>query len=192
MRRKLTGKGWPWFQLALYLWIQASVWWTFATSTHRSALGLGPTIALAVASFAILLIPVMRAGQGWPTGTLIVLVMGALSYLIELFANLYWNSGTRANWGAPLSHIDAVYIALGTLTTAGSGRLSPATDAVRRLVTLQLCVEVLLVPIVVGIVVYGVTERIRGRVARLATQGGEDEAQAKPSRPPRQRRPRKR
>lgn len=60
--------------------------------------------------------------------TVFGLVLG-LAYmfasLLYTFSVLYWGYGSASNFSIPLSHLDAIYFAIGTLTTAGTGNILP-------------------------------------------------------------------
>jgi hypothetical protein len=58
---------------------------------------------------------------------------------------LYWAIGTRPNFGSELSRVDAVYFALGTLTTAGTGTIAPTSGLARGLVSGQMIVDLVFV-----------------------------------------------
>ena len=81
-----------------------------------------------------------------------VLVVYVFSQLLQAFAWLYWNYGTRSNFNRPLSHLDSLYFALGTLTTAGTGNLSATSDTARAIQTAQMFADLGLVLFALAIV----------------------------------------
>jgi hypothetical protein len=73
------------------------------------------------------------------------LVANAFLLITVEFATLYWVIGTRPNFNPELSRWDAIYFALGTLTTADTGTIAPISDLARALVSGQMVVDLLFV-----------------------------------------------
>jgi voltage-gated potassium channel len=73
--------------------------------------------------------------------------------IVESFADLYWIMGTTANFSVELSRWGAIYFALGTLTTAGTGTIAPTSDFARALVSGQMLLDLGFVTYVLGIAV---------------------------------------
>jgi hypothetical protein len=69
------------------------------------------------------------------------------------FATLYWSIGTTANFNVELSRIDAIYFALGTLTTAGTGTIAPTSDLARAIVGGQMILDLVFVAYVLTVTV---------------------------------------
>jgi hypothetical protein len=69
------------------------------------------------------------------------------------FSDLYWNVGGGHNFTSPLSHLDSLYFSLGTLTTAGTGNIAAASEAARRIQTIQMLLDLSLVVFAISIVV---------------------------------------
>lgn len=84
-----------------------------------------------------------------PVVTGIVLAYG-FAILLETFTLAYWYNGTSKNFGIPLSHFDAFYFALGTLTT-GTGNVSAMTEASRRIQTTQMVVDLVFIGFIVAL-----------------------------------------
>lgn len=84
-----------------------------------------------------------------------VTAVGVYTFLLITvqFATLYWTIGTTANFNVELSRIDAIYFALGTLTTAGTGTIAPTSDLARALVSGQMVLDLVFVAGAVTIVV---------------------------------------
>jgi Ion channel len=74
-----------------------------------------------------------------------------LSLLLQLFSYMYWAYGTTRNFSIRLSHLDSFYFALGTLTTAGTGNISAISETARRLQTLQMGLDLVLIGFVVAL-----------------------------------------
>lgn len=66
------------------------------------------------------------------------------------FALIYANLGTTHNWSHRLGRVDALYIALGTFTTAGTGSLTATSNLTRGLLSLQMGTGVLIAAFVIG------------------------------------------
>jgi len=79
------------------------------------------------------------------------------SVLVYTFATLYYEWGLRINWGRSLSHVDALFIALGTLTTAGTGELHASSELARCLVLIRMVVDILMFT--------GIMAVVTGRIA---------------------------
>jgi hypothetical protein len=92
----------------------------------------------------------------------------AFSVLIALFSTLYWDYGTASNFSTTLSRLDAIYFAVGTLTTAGTGDLVARSDTARVIQTVQMILGLLLVVFAVSIVLTALTSRSTERGTRLA------------------------
>jgi hypothetical protein len=84
-----------------------------------------------------------------PVVTGIVLAYGFV-ILLETFTLAYWLNGTSRNFGIPLSHFDAFYFALGTLTT-GTGNVSAMTEASRRIQTTQMVIDLVFIGFIVAL-----------------------------------------
>jgi hypothetical protein len=107
-------------------------------------------IPLAINVFVLTVLTALFAGWAakrsnrdyWP---IIALVVYAFLLIVENFADLYWIMGTRANFGVELSRWDAIYFALGTLTTAGTGTIAPTSDLARAIVSGQMILDLVFV-----------------------------------------------
>jgi hypothetical protein len=98
-----------------------------------------------------------------------LLVVFVFSLLLQFFAYIYWTFGTTRNFSIRLSHLDAFYFALGTLTTAGTGTISAVSETARGLQTLQMGLDLALVGFVVALVLArysGLLTRPQGGNAR--------------------------
>lgn len=60
--------------------------------------------------------------------------------------------GSTSNFSIYLSRLDAVYFAVGTLTTAGTGNISATSDLARGLQTIQMALDLVLVVFAVGLI----------------------------------------
>ncbi|MDP9294013.1 MAG: hypothetical protein M3O90_06255 [Actinomycetota bacterium] len=58
------------------------------------------------------------------------------------FHSIYLTHGSEEEWGIHLSRVDALLVAIGTLTTAGTNGVTPRSEVVRELITLQMTVDI--------------------------------------------------
>lgn len=79
--------------------------------------------------------------------------------IVVAFAMLYYDSGSAENFGHPLSRLDAIYVAIGTLTTAGSGNLEATSELARGLLTGQMILDLAFVGVAVTLLVTRIAER---------------------------------
>jgi hypothetical protein len=64
---------------------------------------------------------------------------------------VYWHIGTAKNFGQSLTHLDATYFTVGTLTTTGTGTISPQSQSARLLVTVQYAVDLVFLAVVLSV-----------------------------------------
>lgn len=83
--------------------------------------------------------------------------------LVGNFSILYWNYGTPVNFTADLTRLDAVYFAVGTLTTAGTGDISAVSQLARGLQGLQLALDIVFVVFAVALAVAEISARVQRR-----------------------------
>jgi hypothetical protein len=88
----------------------------------------------------------------------------AASVLLWVFASLYLALGSRrSNFGHVLTHVDCLYLALGTLTTSGTGGLSPNSQAARIVVSSQYGADVLFIVVAVGLAIATLATRVANK-----------------------------
>lgn len=103
-------------------------WVEFFTGTKRGfSNGIPATVGLAIIVNVMLLVFLIRTTiqRTAGPGGLAILTAYVLLVLTYCFTALYWHDGTKSNFSQPLSHIDALYVTIGTLSTVGSGTISP-------------------------------------------------------------------
>jgi Ion channel len=83
----------------------------------------------------------------------VISLINILVLTVLLFGYLYWDFGTRANFNTTLSHVDAIYFALGTLTTAGTGSIEATSETARTIQGAQMAIDVALVLFAAGLIV---------------------------------------
>ena len=123
---------------------------------HHPGAG-GPSVGL-IANYAasnvaaaswVLWMLLRRHGAGW-------LVFAAVNYLLLFvadFSTYCLVHGTPNNWGMRLSHIDALLVTLGTLTTAGTSGLTAHSELARRVLVVEMAVQLTVVGALLGLVV---------------------------------------
>jgi hypothetical protein len=88
------------------------------------------------------------------------------SVLLWVFASRYLALGSnRSNFGHVLTHVDCLYLALGTLTTSGTGRLAPNSQAARVLVSAQYGADVIFIVVAVGLAIATLATRFASKAA---------------------------
>lgn len=73
-------------------------------------------------------------------------------FLSLTFSLLYWGCGTTENFSASLSRLDAVYFAVGTLSTAGTGNLVATSELAREIQLIQMSIDTVLLVFAVALV----------------------------------------
>lgn len=114
----------------------------------------GWTTVLNVVSVAVLVaytVIIATRSRTVPLLFLALRVLGTSLWLVLLFTIVYWNIGTAKNFGQSLTHLDATYFTVGTLTTAGTGTISPRSQSARLLVTVQYAVDLVFLAVVLSV-----------------------------------------
>jgi hypothetical protein len=65
----------------------------------------------------------------------------------------------HADGGTPLSRIDALFLTIGTLTTAGTGGIAAHTERARGMLTIQMTVDIVSVTLITGLVIARLSTR---------------------------------
>lgn len=135
----------------------------FVTSEERGGVGLlVPVMTVIAAVFqGALLVRYVRLSM--PVWSMMLQATNMLFVVILGFANLYYRAGDKVNWTEPLSRLDAVYVALGTFSTAGTGSVAPTSETARALVTAQMGAD-----IVVGVIALSL---VAARLAEARRRG---------------------
>jgi voltage-gated potassium channel len=76
-----------------------------------------------------------------------------LVVFVGVFSAIYWSYGTARNFGMPLTHLDAVYFTIGTLSTAGTGNIVATSELARALQSLQMLLDLGFLLIAVTLVI---------------------------------------
>lgn len=79
------------------------------------------------------------------------------STLLVNFTAMYWSLGGKAGHGfnERLTHLDALYYAVGTLTTAGTGSITALSTRARTYATVQMGLDFVLVAITLAVILGG-------------------------------------
>jgi hypothetical protein len=145
---------------ALYLALQVVAWYGFFSQSER--VGAGPT--LIVVYVVVVLIGIVSlvalSRRSFSVARLTLSLANVILLTIGAFATLYWQSGTKSNFTVALTHLDAVYFALGTLSTAGTGSVSATSQTARLIVSAQMALDLVLLLFAAGIVVARWQERL--------------------------------
>lgn len=91
-------------------------------------------------------------------------VIGALGVVLLVFANPNFIYGSEVNFTPALSRGEAVYVAVGVVSTAGFGPIVPHSDAGRLLLTLEMVTDKLLIVVAGGIYMTLVQKRYADRI----------------------------
>ena len=132
--------------------IQVGEWANLLEKRERSAFptyGIIVEAGIAIA-FMICAVQIYRL-RFRPLQNAFFLALAFSSYLL-LFTAIYWTYGTRKNFSISLSHFDAFYVALGNLTTAGTGNISAISEQARAIQALQMILDFALIAIVFSLI----------------------------------------
>jgi hypothetical protein len=147
----IVGQAKDW-QAGFLTFASAALAWGFyiLASPRRAGVGLTVVGSLWIAANAVEL---TRYARRAPRVLPALLVLAWLfSSLIAVFSYLYWSNGGGANFtcgGASpicsLTKSEAVYVAIGTLSTAGTGTIAPVSGTARAVQTVQMMLDLSLV-----------------------------------------------
>lgn len=94
--------------------------------------------------------------------------VNAVVLLVGNFSIWYVSYGTVANWYPKLTRLDGLALTIGTLTTAGAPGVAAHSELARRLITVQLLVDIL-----AAIVLFGLLAgRLASRAGATAQESG--------------------
>lgn len=131
--------------------IIAVMWWAF--SATRVRVPSSPVYVIWYVATAVALIICVVGFRDRPLYTLAIAVLLGFIVLTDLFSVLYWQYGSQVNFNIPLSHLDAVYFTLGTLSTAGTGNIVAISETSRAIQSLQMGVDFGFILLATGILV---------------------------------------
>ena len=129
------------------------LWYGFFAETRRQApAGLVAFYIVFVGASIAVFIWMLARREGSSSVRLTLLVNNA-SLLLAVFSFVYWTHGTTVNFSQNLSHLDALYFAMGTFSTAGTGSVSAKSEWARGIQTLQMGFDVAFVAFGVALLV---------------------------------------
>jgi len=82
-----------------------------------------------------------------------------LFVLVATYSSVYYNTADGRNWSVHLSHVDALLLSMGTLTTAGTGDITPRSELARGLLSIQMAIDLGVVTIMVAVVLNRLANR---------------------------------
>lgn len=133
---------------------QIVIWSIFLLPFHRHPFGAVGTAFQGVSALipiaGIILVVIDKRSSKL---LIAVILLIALSTLIQDFSYLYWSDGSTANFNISLTRLDALYFALGTLTTAGTGSINAMSDTARAVQSLQMTLDLILIVFAIGLVI---------------------------------------
>jgi hypothetical protein len=141
---------------------QAFAWSNFLAYNRHTGFPFNPPgiiVTIFVASYATYF--AIRIAQNARRFTWVVgaVLLNAFLLLIVDFAGFYWRFGTTPNFNVTLSRLDSLYFTLGTLTTAGTGSITPQSQVARGLVSVQMVLDLILIAVALAIAVARLSER---------------------------------
>jgi Ion channel len=139
------------FLTGVAVFVPCFFWFVFLVGKrHNVPVGFGVYLAV---SLAILILLVVSAARTGSFNLVIVDLIALVALFLWAFSYFYWNYGTKANLSAPLTRLDAVYFALGTLSAAGTGNISAISEKSRAIQTAQMGLGFALVVFAIAAVV---------------------------------------
>lgn len=141
---------------------QGALWFNFFFFSRGTFTGPYVIIPSAIAIIGITYVFISLTRFVSMPETALMLLFGFAS-LVGNFSILYWNYGTPVNFTADLTRLDAVYFAVGTLTTAGTGDISAVSQLARGLQGLQLALDIVFVVFAVALAVAEISARVQRR-----------------------------
>lgn len=119
---------------------------------------IGLYIAVALSAFLIST-TIWLAVTNAPAGAIAINGLATISNVLALFTGVYYNIGGQGDFNHTLSHLDAVYVALGTATTAGTGDLVAKSQTARLVQTCQMGTDFALLGIALTIAVTAIMSK---------------------------------
>jgi hypothetical protein len=120
---------------------------------------IGVGVFVVSAGLGVLACIAVARTPGVAAGWVAALAAWFTLFVVFAFAMEYYTLGTKAHWSKALTHVDALYVAVGTLTTAGTGNINAEGDKARLLLTGQMLADILVVTVLGAIVVHRFTRK---------------------------------
>ena len=143
-----------WVLAAYFTLGQVYVWQQYLTITPGHTRTPAEVVIPAVAEIVTALVIASYVILRYRSIVWVVLAtLNAIVLLVVDFSIWYVSIGTTANWAPRLTRFDGLAVTLGTLTTAGAPGIIPHSELARRIVTVQLVVDIGAVIVLFGLFV---------------------------------------
>lgn len=135
------------------------IYWIYFFFSDRS-LYRGPfavVSAIVIPALAIVMLITAR-------NTIAAIAMSLLYTLLStvfVFATLYWGYGSSSNFSVPLTRLDSIYFAVGTLSTAGTGNIAAISELSRELQLAQMILDFMLVVFAIALITPRLVEHFK-------------------------------
>jgi hypothetical protein len=129
------------------------MWISYMLNDNRSGLPLPLIILWYFFLIAAVGLPIQSVMNKDSLSSIALTLIFSVVYFLAFFSALYWSYGTSSNFNVPLTHFDALYFALGTLSTAGTGTINATSELARGLQAAQMTLDLALVVFALGLVV---------------------------------------
>jgi hypothetical protein len=146
------------------------LWTSFLVENRKYVANLyliGTAVLALVMAARVVASIIKDGGKNW---VLAAVLANAFLLVWCDFAIIYWNIGTAKNFGTPLTHLDAIYFSLGTLTTAGTGRILAKSELATVVVTAQMLIDLLLFSVVITLGISRLGEGLKDRISKTASE----------------------
>lgn len=133
------------------------VGWLFWLLPEHQGNSLGPstvTIIFIIIALILFLGFSFLRRRSFSPAPAIALVTAIVSLVLQEFTFTYYNIGTDANFSKALSRLDALYVALGNMTTAGTGNIYPISEEARAWVSGQYFADIIVFTALVSALLY--------------------------------------
>jgi hypothetical protein len=151
-----------WVVVVYFVGAQAYAWQQFAHLTPGTSRTLPEIVVPAVAEIVVgLLLACYVILRATSLAWVLLATLNAIVLLVVDFSIWYASIGGPANWTPRLSRFDGLAVTLGTLTTAGAPGITAHSELARKLVTVQLVVDILAVIVLFGLLVGRLASRWR-------------------------------
>lgn len=134
----------PATRFPLYWWVLAPFW-----------------LNIPLATVTIMMFYRRNVSVGW----LLLLIFGFLLAVTGNFSGIYFDIGTSQNWNVPLSHLDALFVTVGTLTTAGTGNIVAVSEEARGFMLIQMAIDFTVVAVVVSLLLTRMSGQRAGKTS---------------------------
>ena len=141
--------------LVLLFALLGSLWWFFLDASIGSPPN-PPYVILGVSEIVVLGV-LVTSFRDYPIWVLAMFVFVGFASLTLIFSAFYWEYGQYGNFNLRLSHLDAFYFTLGTLSTAGTGNIVATSEATRAVQSIQMVVDFGYILVVAGVLVSRLT-----------------------------------